>query len=221
MADYIIERRLWLPRPRSDVFAFFVDPRNLGAVQPGWAQPIWLAEPPARLEAGALLDFAVRMAGVSVRWRVMVREFDPPFRFVDVQLWGPFARWEHRHRFLEGPESDGQGPVGTWMEDRVTYRLPWGPLGRAAHALGAGEPREWQRGVEAFHDELERAEALGLPFVIIHPGSHRGEGLEAGVTRIGRALDLALERTRGYRVMVLLENTAGGGATIGRSFEEL
>jgi len=138
MADYIIERRLWLPRPRPDVFAFFVDPRNLGAVQPGWAQPIWLAEPPARLEAGALLDFAVRLVGVSVRWRVMVREFDPPFRFVDVQLWGPFARWEHRHRFLEGPESDGQGPVGTWMEDRVTYRLPWGLLGRAAHALGAG-----------------------------------------------------------------------------------
>jgi len=87
--------------------------------------------------------------------------------------------------------------------------------------LAAAEPREWQRGVEAFHDELERAEALGLPFVIIHPGSHRGEGLEAAVTRIGRALDLALERTRGYRVMVLLENTAGGGATIGRSFEEL
>jgi len=80
----------------------------------------------------------VRMAGVSVRWRVMVREFDPPFRFVDVQLWGPFARWEHRHRFLEGPESDPRGPLGTWMEDRVTYRLPWGSLGRVAHALGAG-----------------------------------------------------------------------------------
>jgi ligand-binding SRPBCC domain-containing protein len=138
MADYIIERRLWLPRPRPDVFAFFVDPRNLGAVQPAWAQPRWLAEPPVQLEAGAFLDFAVRMAGVSVRWRVMVREFDPPFRFVDVQLWGPFARWEHRHRFLEGPESGEQGPVGTWMEDRVTYRMPWGPVGRAAHALGAG-----------------------------------------------------------------------------------
>jgi ligand-binding SRPBCC domain-containing protein len=138
MADYVIERRLWLPRPRPEVFAFFVDPRNLGAVQPKWARPTWLAEPPARLDAGALLDFAVRMAGVPVRWRVMVREFDPPFRFVDVQLWGPFARWEHRHRFLEGPEAEERGPLGTWMEDRVTYRLPWGPLGKAAHALVAG-----------------------------------------------------------------------------------
>ena len=87
--------------------------------------------------------------------------------------------------------------------------------------LAAPEPAEWTRAVEAFHDELERAEALGLPFVIIHPGSHRGEGLEAGLARIARALDEVTSRTRGYRVMVLLENTAGGGATIGRSFEEL
>jgi hypothetical protein len=138
MADYIIERRLWLPRPRAQVFAFFAEPRNIARVQPAWAHPTWLAEPPSRLDAGALLDFTVRMAGVPVRWRVMVREFDAPFRFVDVQLWGPFARWEHRHRFLEGALHEGSGPVGTWIEDRVTYRLPWGPLGRAAHALGAG-----------------------------------------------------------------------------------
>lgn len=87
--------------------------------------------------------------------------------------------------------------------------------------LAAPAPSDWQRAVDAFHDELERAEALALPFVIIHPGSHRGEGIEAGVTRIARALDLVIAHTRGYRVMVLLENTAGGGDTIGRSFEEL
>src|SRR5206468_6274658 len=75
--------------------------------------------------------------------------------------------------------------------------------------------------VVAFHDELERAEALGLPFVIIHPGSHKGTGLEAGIARIARALDELVNRTRGYRVKVVLENTAGGGATVGRTFEEL
>jgi deoxyribonuclease-4 len=87
--------------------------------------------------------------------------------------------------------------------------------------LAAADPREWQRAVHAFRDELERAEALELPFVVIHPGSHRGEGLQGGMARIARALDAVLASTRGYRVMVLLENTAGGGATIGRSFEEL
>ena len=138
MADYVMERRMWLPGPRPDVFAFFADPRNLAAVQPARARLTWLSEPPPRLDAGALLDFTVRVAGVRARFRVMVREFDPPFRFVDAQLRGPFARWEHRHRFLEGPETIAGSVTGTWIEDRVTYSLPWGPLGRAAHALGVG-----------------------------------------------------------------------------------
>ena len=72
-------------------------------------------------------------------WRVMVREFDPPYRFVDVQLWGPFARWEHRHRFVAGPPDEGEpGIEGTWVKDRLTYRLPLGRLGNLAHALAAG-----------------------------------------------------------------------------------
>jgi deoxyribonuclease-4 len=80
---------------------------------------------------------------------------------------------------------------------------------------------EWRRAVDAFHDELERAEALGLPFVVIHPGSHREAGPDEGVRRVARAIDVLHDRTRGQRVRIVLENTAGGGATIGRSFEEL
>ncbi len=80
---------------------------------------------------------------------------------------------------------------------------------------------EWRRAVDVFHDELERAEALGLPFVVIHPGSHREAGLAAGIRRVARAIDLLHERTRGQRVRIVLENTAGGGASIGRSLEEL
>jgi ligand-binding SRPBCC domain-containing protein len=135
MADYVMERRVWLPRPRPEVFAFFADPANLALVNPPGSGFAWLAPPPASLAAGAVLDFRVRLGGVPVRWRVFVREFDPPSRFVDAQLWGPFARWEHRHVFVEGPP---EGPVGTWVEDRVTYRLPGGALGRMAHRLGAG-----------------------------------------------------------------------------------
>ncbi len=139
MADHILERRFWLPRPRPEVFDFFADPRSLVALNPPSARLTWLAAPPDRLAAGSVLDFSVRVTGVPLRWRVMVREFDPPYRFVDAQLWGPFARWEHRHRFAEGPERNGAaGPLGTWVEDRVTYRLPLGPLGHVAHALAFG-----------------------------------------------------------------------------------
>ena len=137
MADHILERRLWLPRSRPELFDFFADPSNLSRVQPAWARPRWIAPPPPRLTAGAVLDF--RVDGLPVAWRVMVRELDAPYRFVDVQLCGPFARWEHRHRFVEGPGGgEPGGPPGTWIEDRVTYRLPGAALGRLAHALGAG-----------------------------------------------------------------------------------
>src|SRR5262245_25949153 len=137
MADHVLERRLWVSRTRSEVFEFFADPRNLPLVNPPRAAFRWLSAPPARLSPGAVLDFSVRIVGVPARWRVMVREFDPPYRFVDVQVRGPFARWEHRHRFLEGP-APGSDRAGTWIDDRVTYRFPLGAAGELAHALAGG-----------------------------------------------------------------------------------
>jgi len=114
-------------------------------------------------------------------------------------------------------------------DEIASFKTVWRDTGirvvfaHATYLINLAEPSaaEWTRAVTAFHDELERAEALGLPFVIIHPGSHKGTGLEGGIRRVANALDELTARTRGYRVMVLLENTAGGGATIGRSFEEL
>ncbi|HKQ65536.1 MAG TPA: SRPBCC family protein [Methylomirabilota bacterium] len=127
MADYILESRVWLARARPEVFAFFAAAENLVKLTPpSWRLEI-VAGPPA-LSSSAVLDLKLSWLGVPMTWRAFIREWDPPYRFVDVQVRGPYARWEHRHRFLEE-----RG--GTWVEDRVTYRLPLGPLGRAAHAL--------------------------------------------------------------------------------------
>jgi ligand-binding SRPBCC domain-containing protein len=127
MADYILESRVWLARTRAEVFAFFADSSHLLLITPP-AFRLCLVGGPTTLSTGAVLDMRLQWLGVPIRWRAFIREWDPPYRFVDVQVRGPYARWEHRHRFLE--EGDG-----TWVEDRVTYRLPLGPLGRAAHAL--------------------------------------------------------------------------------------
>lgn len=135
MPDHILEYRLWLPRPRPEVFAFFVAPENLAVVTPRWLGFTLLAAP-ATLETWAVIDCRIRWLGLPLRWRSLIREYDPPYRFVDVQLRGPYARWEHRHLFLEGPpDRSAAGPIGTWVEDRVTYQLPFGPLGRVVHAL--------------------------------------------------------------------------------------
>ena len=87
--------------------------------------------------------------------------------------------------------------------------------------LASPDPSAWAQAVTAFTDELERAEALDLTSVVIHPGSHMGAGLEPGVDRVTAALDETLARTSGCRVKVALENTAGGGNSVGRTFGEL
>ena len=129
MADHVLEERLWVGRPRPEVFAFFADPANLAVLTPP-SLALRLATP-APMAAGAVLDYRLRWLGLPLRWRAVIREFDPPYRFLDVQVLGPYARWEHRHRFLETDD-------GTVIEDRVVYRLPLGLLGRAAHALVVG-----------------------------------------------------------------------------------
>jgi hypothetical protein len=127
MPDHVLQSRVWLPKPREEVFAFFAEPANLALITPPWLGFRLLPPVPA-MAAYAVLDCRIAWLGLPLRWRSLIREYDPPARFVDVQVLGPYDRWEHRHLFLE----EGGG---TWVEDRVTYRLPMGPLGRLLHAL--------------------------------------------------------------------------------------
>ncbi len=130
MGDYVFETRVWIGRPREEVFALLAAPTRALVLLPPPLHARLLSPPPV-MAAGAVLDYRLVWRGMPIRWRAFVREWDPPYRFVDVQVRGPFARWEHRHRFLE---SAG----GTCVEDRITYRLPLGPLGRLLHAVAVG-----------------------------------------------------------------------------------
>lgn len=145
MSGYVFEARLTLARPRAEVFAFFADPRNLPLITPPEFHLV-VETPVKEIAAGTVLDFRMSWLGIPARWRALVREFDPPHRFVDALVRGPLARWEHRHMFVE---VDG----GTRVEDRVTYQLPFGPLGDLARALYA------RRKLEAVWDY--RARRLG------------------------------------------------------------
>jgi ligand-binding SRPBCC domain-containing protein len=131
MVDHILEQRLLIAGGRAEVFALVADPRQASRLLPPWLRVRLLRGPAGPPGAGTVLDYRVTCLGVPFAWRAFVREFDPPFRFLDVQLRGPFARWEHRHRFLTAGE-------GTLMEDRLVYRLPLGLAGRAAHAVALG-----------------------------------------------------------------------------------
>ena len=68
-----------------------------------------------------MLDYRLRLFGVPIRWRTEIVEWRPPFGFTDVQLAGPYRRWEHIHRLR-------RVAGGTEIHDRVVYRLPYEPL---------------------------------------------------------------------------------------------
>jgi len=73
----------------------------------------------------------------------------------------------------------------------------------------------------AFLDELERCELLGIPYLYFHPGAHLGAGEEDGIKLIAESINIAHEKTKGYKVSSMLEVTAGQGSSIGYRFEHL
>ncbi|MEJ5368851.1 MAG: deoxyribonuclease IV [Bryobacteraceae bacterium] len=88
--------------------------------------------------------------------------------------------------------------------------------------LAAPDDEIRRKSIEAMRGELERAFAIGAEYLVIHPGSARQDSVEAGMERIVDSLRQASKRLRAPNgFMLLLENTAGAGATIGRTLEEL
>jgi ligand-binding SRPBCC domain-containing protein len=119
-----------LPGTPADVFSFFGDARNLEAITPPLLR-IRVMDPDAIvMGAGALIRYRLRVRRVPVGWLTAIREWDPPHRFVDEQLRGPYALWHHTHTFEPHPDGDG-----TLMRDVVRYALPLGPVGEVARRL--------------------------------------------------------------------------------------
>lgn len=121
MSEFQFQTELWLPRPRAEVFSFFADGRNLGRITPPWVNFEVLTPGPIPMRAGTLIDYRFTVRGIPLRWRTEIAEWDPPRRFVDVQLRGPYTLWRHTHAF---EERDG----GTLCGDLVRYRPRGGAL---------------------------------------------------------------------------------------------
>lgn len=113
--------RLWLPRSRPEVFEFFSDAFNLERITPPWLKFQVVTAPPIRMQEGAEIEYRLKIRGIPTRWRSRITAWDPPRRFVDEQLHGPYRLWVHEHRFTETAG-------GTSCEDSVEYAPPGGAL---------------------------------------------------------------------------------------------
>ena len=109
---------LRIPRPIHEVFDFFSDAQNLQKITPPWLLFRVVSPTPIFIQAGTLIDYRLKIRGVPVRWQSRITAWDPPHRFVDEQIRGPYRIWIHEHRFTEDAG-------GTRCEDSVQYA----PLG--------------------------------------------------------------------------------------------
>ena len=87
--------------------------------------------------------------------------------------------------------------------------------------LAATNPDFLEKSVRALGEELIRADQLKLPFLVLHPGAHTGDGEEAGLTRIVSSLDSVFASLPRGKSRIALEITAGQGSSLGHTFEHL
>ena len=111
-----LETEIWLPQPLEEVFGCFSDASNLEAITPPWLHFKIVTPSPISMHQGALIDYRLRLRIFPIRWRTLIHRWQPPHRFTDTQLRGPYLLWYHEHTF---EERDG----GTFMRDRVRYRV--------------------------------------------------------------------------------------------------
>jgi deoxyribonuclease-4 len=103
-------------------------------------------------------------------------------------------------------------------------RTGFGPLiVHDSYLINLASPKDdlWEKSIAAFADELERCAALGIPYLVTHPGAHTGSGEDVGLQREVEALNRLFDAGTGGDTMVLLETTAGQGSCLGYRFEHL
>lgn len=123
MKKFILRKETFVQRPLHEVFEFFSRPENLELITPPWLGFRILTPSPILMKERTVVDYTVMLMGMRVHWQSLISEYQPPHRFVDEQLKGPYAFWRHTHTF-----SEVEGV--TLIADEVEYGMPFGLLGR-------------------------------------------------------------------------------------------
>ena len=117
----VLEREQTVPRELDEVFDFFSDPRNLEAITPPWLRFRITGCSTPKIGAGTTIDYRLRLHGVPIKWRSLIRTWKRPLEFIDEQRVGPYRSWVHLHTFQET-----QG--GVLVRDNVEYEVLGGAL---------------------------------------------------------------------------------------------
>ncbi len=144
---HVLTREQRLDGTPEQVFGFFADAKNLEAITPPLLRFSVITPTPITMQVGSLIEYRLRVHRAPISWLTSIQAWEPPHRFVDMQLKGPYALWHHTHTFT--PDGDAH----TLMKDTVRYAIGFGPLGELAHRLFV------KRDVEAIFSH--RAQVIG------------------------------------------------------------
>lgn len=112
---FVLSTELVVERPIRDVFEFFSDAENLEVITPECLHFRIMTPTPIKICKGALIDYRLKLHGIPFKWRTEIESWEPPYRFTDQQLRGPYKKWFHEHTF------ESLGPNRTLAKDRVHY----------------------------------------------------------------------------------------------------
>jgi ligand-binding SRPBCC domain-containing protein len=121
MRIFELRQQQLLPQNRDELFPFFSQARNLESITPPWLRFEVRTPEPIVMESGALIKYRLYWRGLPIAWTTEITVWEPPFRFVDRQLRGPYRLWEHEHRFEQHED-------GTLMTDILRYAVFGGRL---------------------------------------------------------------------------------------------
>jgi len=128
VSEQLLEREQRVELPIEQTFELYGDASNLERLTPAFLNFRVVSPAPVVMGVGTLIEYRLRLHGVPIRWFTRIERWEPPHRFVDRQVSGPYALWHHTHEF----EADGDA---TLIRDRVRYRVGFGPLGALALRL--------------------------------------------------------------------------------------
>ena len=119
-SGYWLRAEMLVEQPLETVFEFFADAKQLERITPPILNFKILTPMPVEMKARLLLDYQISIHKIPIKWRTEIAVWEPPYRFVDRQLKGPYHLWHHEHTFEETEN-------GTFVKDKVIYK----PIGGA------------------------------------------------------------------------------------------
>lgn len=118
-----------IPAPIDVVWDYFATPRNLNQMTPPQMNFEIIQGGEDAMYAGQMIEYTVElMKGIKTRWLTEITHVEPGSFFIDEQRIGPYRLWHHEHHFRSVQD-------GVKMTDKITYALPFGPIGNLVHAL--------------------------------------------------------------------------------------